>query len=94
MRLRFALLDFRRQFQRLPVPSERSGALAHFEEMSEVLPLGGGGAAGAVGAASVARIQVDVIADLSCPIAYLALTRLRHAIDGLVLGSVVELRRA
>ena len=81
---RTMLLDFRRQFQRLPVGNERDGSQAHFEALDAALPLG----------PSPARLTIDMITDLSCPLAYLGLKRLRAALAhlGLDEGAGVRLR--
>ena len=81
---RTMLLDFRRQFQRLPVGNERDGSQEHFEALDAALPLG----------PSPARLTIDMITDLSCPLAYLGLKRLRAALAhlGLDEGAGVRLR--
>ena len=73
---RTMLHDFRRQFQRMPLGSERDGTQAHFEALNAVLPLG----------AAPPAMTIDVITDLSCPLAYLGLKRLRAALDALGLA--------
>ena len=81
---RTMLLDFRRQFQRLPVGNERDGSQAHFEALNAALPLG----------PWPVRLTIDMITDLSCPLAYLGLKRLRAALAhlGLDEGAGVRLR--
>ena len=75
------LLDFRRQFQRLPEGNERDGSQSTFDALTAVLPPPERAARTA--APAPPRLTIDVITDLSCPLAYLGLRRLRAAIDRL-----------
>ena len=68
---RTVLLDFRRQFQRLPVGNEVGGGAARFERLVRTLPPLRDG-----GEAAPPPLTIDVVTDLVCPIAYLGLKRL------------------
>ena len=83
---RTMLHDFRRQFTRVPVGNEQDGTQARFEALDAALPLGTPPASSPAGLAAAHMITVDMITDLSCPLAYLALRRLRAALDAVGRG--------
>jgi len=95
---RTMLHDFRRQFTRVPVGNERDGTQTHFEALSAALPLGAppasSAASSAAGLVATHMVTVDMITDLSCPLAYLGLRRLRAALDeiGLAVSERVRVR--
>ena len=81
------LLDFRRQFQRLPEGNERDGSQSTFDALTAVLPPPERAPRTALPAPP--RLTIDVVTDLSCPLAYLGLRRLRAAINRLSSVGVV-----
>lgn len=76
------LYDFRRQFQRLPVGFETNGVQEKFETLSDVIPVH----------QDQNKIVIDVLTDLTCPIVYLALKRLKQALVNTGTEAMVTLR--
>jgi predicted DsbA family dithiol-disulfide isomerase/SAM-dependent methyltransferase len=79
------LYDFRRQFQRLPVGYETNGVQAQFESLAAVLPR-------TSLREDEGKIVIDVLTDLTCPIVYLALKRLKQALVSTGTEALVSLR--
>ena len=64
------------QFQRLPGGNELDGSQRHFEAIVAEIPLG----------PNPPLLTIDMVTDLSCPLAYLGLKRLRAALASLGLS--------
>lgn len=80
------LYDFRRQFQRLPVGFETTRKQSQFEALSHAVPLP------ILKQPFDQPIVIDIFTDLSCPIAHLAIKRLKKALVSSGTESKVLLR--